>query len=134
MSSKAVAGVLRSKAWQALKETLINKQDKVGERLTPSVGGEGRRIFPGSSSKNDSKFQLRIDCGSTVEGSPNLMKVVLQVNKEAKEGALKSFLKASKRGTHANVAEAIIDTTKQAGDRVLDMVDQFDAASDNEDE
>lgn len=95
MSSKTVDGVLRSKAWQAMKETLIDKQDKIGEKLVPVVGGEGRRIFPGSSSKNDSKYQMRIDCGSSIKGSPNLMKVVLQVNKQAKEGSLKSFLGAS---------------------------------------
>src|SRR5256885_14860132 len=67
--------------------------------------GEGRRIFPGSSSRNDSKYQLRIECGSTLQ---NLMKIVLQVNKQVKEGSLKSFLEASERGVHANVVKAII--------------------------
>ena len=93
--------------------------------------GEGRRIFPGSSSRNDSKYQLWIECGSTLQ---NLMKIVLQVNKQVKEGSLKSFLEASERGVHANVVKAIIDTMKPAGDRVVDMADQFDPASDSEDE
>lgn len=119
MSSKYIAGVLRSKAWETMKETVMEKKDKVGKKLARATGG---------------RETLRIDCGSTIQDSPNLMKVVLQVNKQAKEGSLKSFLKASDRGTHTTVAEAIIDTTKAAGERVEDMVDQFDAASDSEDE
>jgi hypothetical protein len=45
MSSNIIAGVLRSKAWQAMKETLIDKQAKVGEKLVPAVGGKGDVSF-----------------------------------------------------------------------------------------
>lgn len=41
MSSKYIAGVLRSKAWETMKETLMEKKDKVGEKLVPAIGGQG---------------------------------------------------------------------------------------------
>jgi hypothetical protein len=78
--------------------------------------------------------QLRIDRGSTIHNLPNHMKVYLQVNKEGKEGPLKSFLKASGYGIHANVADAVIDTTKPSGEKIVDMISQFEAASETDEE
>lgn len=112
----------------------MKKKDKIGEKLVVIPGAEGSRIWPAPSSANDVEYQLRIDRGSSIHNHPNHMKVYLQVNKEAKEGPLKSFVKASGRGTHANVAEAIIDTTKPSGEKVEDMVSQFEAVSESEDE
>ena len=80
MSAKHVRGVVRSKAWDGMRESLLKRSEKIGEKLVVTVGGEGRRVFPGSSAQNDAKFQMRVDCGSTVQGSPNLLKVYLQVN------------------------------------------------------
>jgi hypothetical protein len=57
------------------------------------------------------------------------MKVVLQLNKEGDGGALKSFLKSTRKGPHEIVIEAIIDTIKPAGERIIEILDQFDAAS-----
>jgi hypothetical protein len=100
--------------------------------MVPGAGGT--RIWPPAPSKNDSLYALRIYRGSTTHDAPHLFKTVLQVNKETTEGALKSFVKASNRGKHDKVAEAIIDTTKPAEERVMDMLEQFDAASDEEDD
>jgi hypothetical protein len=127
-----VAAIFKSKAWNKASENLLENQDKVGEKLVVIPGAEGTRIWPAKSPRNDAESQLRIDRGSTIHNLPNHMKVYLQVNKEAKEGSLKSFLKASDRGTHANVAEAVIDTTKSSGEKIVDMISQFKAASETD--
>jgi hypothetical protein len=99
------------------------KRAKLGEKLVVGKGLQGTRFYPSASVKNDAKYQLRIDYGSPLRDAPDKMKVVLQVNKEADEGALKSFLKSTL---------AIIDTIKPAGERIIEILDQFDAASDEE--
>lgn len=130
----SVSGVLKSNSYRYFKGAIVKRLEKIGEKLVVVPGAGGTRIWPPASSKNDSLYGLRIDRGSTIHDAPHLFKTVLQVNKETTEGALKSFVKASNRGTHAKVAEAIIDTTKPAEERVMDMLEQFDAASDDEDD
>jgi hypothetical protein len=45
-----------------MRESLLKMSEKIGEKLVVTVGGEGRRVFPGSSAQNDAKFQLRSCC------------------------------------------------------------------------
>ena len=52
----------------------------------------------------DAQFGLRFDAGEVVNGKKT---VYLQVNSQAKNGALQKF--RQKNGTHANLATAVID-------------------------
>ncbi|PYI02011.1 hypothetical protein BO78DRAFT_231102 [Aspergillus sclerotiicarbonarius CBS 121057] len=72
---------------------------KLFQKQTP-----GKRILPVQAKDNDSKFQLRLDAGETIDGMKN---VYLQVNSQAKNGALAKF--RQKEGTHANLASGTID-------------------------
>lgn len=60
------------------------------------------------------------------------IKVYLQVNKETKDPGLQDIIRKSKRGTHTNIAEAIIDTTKPSEKKVEDIDDLEKGYSDDD--
>lgn len=126
--SSIIIGALKSKGWNKTIKTLLENKEKVGRKLVIIPGAEGTRIWPSKFAKDDAKSQFRIGRGATIKNLPSHMKVYLQVNKEAKDESLKAFIKASRRGTHAILAEATIDTRKADGEKVIDMVNQFNAA------
>lgn len=67
----------------------------IGRTLTP-----GSRIFLSD--------ELRVDAGEKIGNKQN---VVLQVNSQAKSGALKKWVANNGRGTHGKLAEGAFDTT-----------------------
>ncbi|KAJ5179426.1 hypothetical protein N7492_002636 [Penicillium capsulatum] len=77
---------------------------KLFQKQTP-----GRRIAPLQAKDNDSKFQLRLDAGESMEGVKN---VYLQVNSQAKNDSLVKFRK--KNGTDANLASGQINENTPA--------------------
>ncbi|KFX96260.1 hypothetical protein V490_03455 [Pseudogymnoascus sp. VKM F-3557] len=90
-----------SKVIKQLEEALFKAglYKKLFQKQTP-----GKRILPAQAKDNDAKFQLRIDAGRSDNGIKN---VYLQVNSQAKNGALKEF--KQKFGTDANLAVGSID-------------------------
>lgn len=48
------------------------------------------------------------------------------MNKESKDPGLQQIIRKSKRGTHTNIAEAIVDTTKSSEKKVEDMIDDLE--------
>jgi len=66
----------------------------------------GSRIVLSKNSKNDAKYQLRIDAGELVQNRYRML--YLQVNSQAKGIKLKEWVR--KHGTHANLATAQFDT------------------------
>ncbi|OBT83152.1 hypothetical protein VE02_07226 [Pseudogymnoascus sp. 03VT05] len=90
-----------SKVIKQLEEALFQGglYKKLFQKQTP-----GKRILPVQAKDNDAKFQLRIDAGKSNNGIKN---VYLQVNSQAKNGALKVF--KQKFGTDANLAVGSID-------------------------
>ena len=64
----------------------------------------GKRIAPPQAGNNDSKHQLRLDAGETIDGKKSLY---LQINSQAKNEALKKY--RSKHGSHAKLATATVD-------------------------
>ncbi|PLN77902.1 hypothetical protein BDW42DRAFT_187730 [Aspergillus taichungensis] len=69
----------------------------------------GKRIAPAQVKDNDSKFQLRLDAGESLDGKKN---VYLQVNSQAKNDSLVTFRR--KNGTLANLATGVIDENTPA--------------------
>jgi hypothetical protein len=59
--------------------------------------------------------------------NPNNLKVVLQINSNAKSSALQEALKNAPRGSHTIFAEAEIDTTQSDEEKFADMLEQFDS-------
>jgi hypothetical protein len=114
------------KSWDKEKLAIQKETKRIGSKLVPVHGGGPTRIFPSQTAKHDENHGFRIDRGVQVHGDPNKMKVILQINREAKDPALKDIMKKAKRGTHTKIAEAIIDTTKPEKEKVDDMVSQFD--------
>ncbi len=76
----------------------------------------GARIFPSRNSKNDTKYQLRLDAGPLVDG--RYRQLNLQVNSQATSGSLKDWLK--KYGSHANLATGELDTTAENLEEEID--------------
>jgi hypothetical protein len=118
----------RTRTWDAVKSEAVRNKKKTGEKLAVVKGGQGRRIIPATNAG------IRIDMGPVITNDPTKIKVYLQIDKNPKESALKELLKRSKRGTHSNFAEAIIDTTKPPEERVDDMLDQLEAADSDDSE
>ena len=114
------------KSWDKEKLEIQKATKHIGNKLVPVHGGGPTRIFPSQAVKHDKKHGFRIDRGAQIHGDPNKMKVILQINREAKDPALQDIMKKAKRGTHTKIAEAIIDTTKPAKEKVDDMISQFD--------
>ena len=115
--------VRRLKSWDKEKLAIQKETKHIGNKLIPVHGGGSIRIFPSQTAKHDENHGYRIDRGAQIHGDPNKMKIILQINREAKDPALQDIIKKAKRGTHT---KAIIDTTKSAKENVDDMVSQFD--------
>lgn len=115
-----------SRLWRKAKQAMLSDKKKIGQKLVYVRGGEGARIFPPNNSKNNAAFGLRIDRGSPLSHDPNKIKVYLQANKETKDPGLQDIIRKSKRGTHPNIAEATIDTTKPSEKKVEDMIDDLE--------
>ncbi|KAA8652766.1 hypothetical protein EYZ11_012813 [Aspergillus tanneri] len=77
---------------------------KLFQKQTP-----GKRIAPVQARDNDSKYQLRLDAGESLDGIKN---VYLQVNSQAKNDSLAKF--RQKKGTDANLASSTIDENTPA--------------------
>jgi hypothetical protein len=83
----------------------LAKADKSIKRvLKISANGQGRRLYPSDTPKNNRKTGFRVDQGGPVYGRPGTYKVVLQVNKEAGNAGCQKFIK--KYGTYHVVATA----------------------------
>jgi len=67
----------------------------------------GQRIVPTKTAKNDELYQLRIDAGEVPKGT-HMQNIVLQVNTQAKNTALKNWVK--KHTTHGKLATTSFDT------------------------
>ena len=114
------------KSWDKEKLEIRKATKQIGNKLVPVHGGGPTRIFPSHTAKYDGKHGFRIDRGAQIHEDHNKMKVILQINREAKDPGLQDIMKKAKRGTHTKIAEAIIDTTKPAEEKVDDMISQFD--------
>ena len=88
-----------SKAIEKFGKSLLesNNWKKLFSKHSP-----GNRIFPPKN--QDAKMELRLDAGEVINGKKT---VYLQVNSQAKNGALKKW--RQKNGTHANLAVGTID-------------------------
>lgn len=84
--------------------------------------GAGRRIYPADTSKNNSKWEIRLDAGEPWQENPDYVAVNLQINREAKTKGLKDLVK--KNGTHHTYATAWVNVkepaTKEAADKLVD--------------
>ncbi|KAK2797207.1 hypothetical protein FQN51_008730 [Onygenales sp. PD_10] len=80
-----------------------------------SIFTAGSRILPSRTTKNDAKFQLRIDAGELINN--RYRKLILQVNTQATTPGLKDWIR--KNGTHAKLAEEQFDTL--AGDQEAEV-------------
>ena len=123
-----------SRNWTKAKQALLSNKKRIGQKLVPVHGGGSTRIFPAKNSRNDAKFGLRIDRGPPLSHDPNKFKVYLQVNKENKAPGLQDIIRKSKRGTHTNIAEATIDTTKPSEKKVEDMINDLEKSCSGDDE
>jgi hypothetical protein len=119
--------ITKLKAWiRIVKPHLIRNKDTIAKKLIPIAGGGSTRIWPARNAKNDEKFGLRIYRGQVIGSDPHKIKVYVQINHEAKDNALKEIVKGSSRGSHTNIAEAIIDTTKTEEEKFADMIHQLE--------
>ncbi|KAM5469694.1 hypothetical protein MauCBS54593_004248 [Microsporum audouinii] len=89
-----------SKAFRNLRDAIVKEGQvkKFFKTHTP-----GSRIWPPRLQVNDEKLQFRIDAGEIINGMKN---IYLQVNSQAKNDALRKFLK--KHGAHGNIGVARI--------------------------
>ncbi|KAF4228719.1 hypothetical protein CNMCM6805_001902 [Aspergillus fumigatiaffinis] len=63
----------------------------------------GRRVFPSQTPRNDSKYNLRLDKGSVVDGKHEL---ILQANKNAADPGVKA---AAAEDSHKIWAKILVD-------------------------
>lgn len=87
----------------------------------------GRTLSPGS--RIFISDELRLDAGEKIGDQQN---VVLQVNSQAKSGALKKWVANNGRGTHGKLAQGSFDT--KAADPVAEadsLVAEMDAQAKN---
>ncbi|KAK7711513.1 hypothetical protein SLS64_005537 [Diaporthe eres] len=111
MSGKTVTSFL-STAFGANKSKVVKK-------LTSTATQSGHaRVFPSQS--KDAAFDLRIDAGNKSGGK---QPVHLQVNAQAKSQGLKTWVsKQGSKGTHADLAVAVFDTTAKDQDAEVKRV------------
>jgi len=85
--------------------------------LTP-----GQRIVPTRTTRNDASYQLRIDAGETTN---NILRIVLQVNRQARSQVLKNWL--AKNSSHAKLATADINLNDITGDEIMAALERLEA-------
>lgn len=78
--------------------------------LNPSLDGAGQRIFPARNSKTDKQIGVRIDKGEPVRGQENVLRLKLQVNKDAEDKTLKEM---AAKDSHKVYATVDIDVTQE---------------------
>ncbi|EFR05415.1 hypothetical protein MGYG_08427 [Nannizzia gypsea CBS 118893] len=83
-----------------------------------SIFSPGSRILPSRTSKNDTKFQLRIDAGELINN--RYRQLILQVNSQATTPGLRDWVK--KYGTHAKLAEERFDTLAEDPEAEVERV------------
>ena len=66
----------------------------------------GTRIVPAKTRKKNAHWQMRVDKGEEISGSPGVYNVYLQVNHEATNKAL---LKWKRKNPHGNLAVGTVD-------------------------
>lgn len=123
--------LLFGKAWQNFKRDVNANPKRIGKKLVVIQGAEHKRLYPPRISSNDEKQGFRIDYGSVCRTNPNILKVILQINKNAKSSALQDALKRAPRGSHTILAEAKIDVRKNDVEKCEDMVEQLEAGLEN---
>lgn len=96
-----------SKVLKEFKELFFRDINKLFQNHTP-----GNRIIPAKNQLNDAKWQVRTDAGEVIDGRKY---VYLQANKQAKNDALKEFIR--KEGTDANLATSSFDVNTKEEDR-----------------
>ena len=64
---------------------------------------KGQRIFPSQNTKNDQKWNFRLDKGSEVDGKQEL---ILQANKNAENKGVRD---AAGKDSHAVLAKVLVD-------------------------
>jgi len=76
---------------------------------TPS----GHRLVPPKTSKNDESYQFRLD-----KGTGN--RISLQANSNAKESAVRNWIRKQPRGSHTTIAS--VDTTGKSENEVKEQL------------
>nr|POE94350.1 hypothetical protein CFP56_16590 [Quercus suber] len=75
---------------------------------------KGNRVFPSRTPKNDASNNFRLDRGSDVNGSPEL---VLQANKNAEDKKVKE---AAQKNSHAILAKGVADPSgREVKDQIM---------------
>ncbi|KAI1947734.1 hypothetical protein LOZ12_003656 [Ophidiomyces ophidiicola] len=94
--------------------------------LNPSLEGAGTRVYPPQTAPLDKQIGVRLDKGERVHGKENVIKMKLQVNKNADNPTLKNM---ANKDPHAVVSEVEIDVTQDPTVENLRKV--FDNLGDN---
>ncbi|GIK02123.1 hypothetical protein Aspvir_006166 [Aspergillus viridinutans] len=95
---------------QKIFERAEKSQSALKRILNPSADGAGTRVFPPQNPNSDRQIGLRIDKGEPVQGKANVLKLKLQVNKNADDPTLK---KMADQNSHAVVSEAEVNVAQE---------------------
>jgi len=125
---------LRGKAWTSFEKQIYGDWKKVGKKLVVVNGADHSRLYPPKGAGKDEKLGWRIDYGSVARDDPDKLKVVLQINSNAKSSALQEALKEAPRGSHTIFSSATIDTTQTEEEKFKDMMEQLGTGLEEYDE
>ncbi|OCK91140.1 uncharacterized protein K441DRAFT_576312 [Cenococcum geophilum 1.58] len=111
------------KAIQTLFDDAAKNKSAMKRLLNPAMEDAGSRVFPARTAKHDQRYGIRIDKGEPVKDKPNIIRLHLQINSNAKSKTLRDLVKED---SHKVFSVADVDTTQEVTEENLNKVkEQF---------